>query len=1249
MIREYIHTKIIDIYVWATNQKIPVRFVLISGDNKYHSLIDLVNSDIDYANLVNGWITYRDIAFIKYLSGFKNLSVLNKILKAGGFKSYDEPEEFESAFQQWNISYQKEIKDTKAKAALVPASEDYFANINEDEPLVMTKFVTRASEMSFRLGNPEDPDRFFDNIMVDETIPYVHYVNADGIHFYKIYDIDSNTADISDVTTVKDIGDITIEKKSYIIAKIKLDTDVYGIFKYNINKNYILISNVINYIDYTTVVEELLKPNNIHIDADFVLINKNVNVKGNFEIYDPYSESGLFLNAFYFLYYISTDPIASQYLYSEESDKYFGKKKRMDLHLNKLLERSNYNSLSNNSDMTINFNLMMTNNYKTVENYRIPVDNYYLKINLSEINDLDTINNFKIIFEAVYNNYSEEIGNIKIENQVNTERTEDILDKVSTKILEFKDIHQGKKGILFDLKEDTAQYGLIVNDYPRRITDSFYPSRINPNEFDQTDRQILAFPLIYPPNRPLGYYIIDRIPYFVYPEDVKNLPKNINRNDILKFYLDLPPGSGSKTARTKLYYWFDESLPGIDVDKIQFSYKKRKGYTEYTGQFPPETIYFYCKHDDAVYPGVFRNNLSNKKRYPYLPSCYKRDHLDDPESVYNQYFITGETESEIKEDTKGVLIKSTGAGLDPGRISKLPETLEYIFGKHIYKTGIIRSKSSLIHCILKAIDYPEYMNLSTNEEKEDYVIELRRNLDLQVYEPLLSQEGGKVIDLINPLIYFDPSLYYRALEEIYDVNIYVFGPAKNLSDKRETNINKGMMKLPKYKVFHTRPERNYRDNILIYEHMGSDSQGYDYPQCELITNSDEEYFWPSYSTYTNFKGNICYELLKRTLSNVTIFADSNLRVNFYYNHNIEMYPLRFLSQFIDDFGKMIAVNCVHIMTGIELCIYFPPSQPLNLPLSEGFITVDINDIDKIFATKPNSVDRDRGLWFNYGGISNLIYVPITNTTNKYNRLPPGPNDPMDRGYNININETLIKYRRMTAIVVTLIRWLWYFSKNSDDFFDNMIMDENILYKFNIDYMLPNVKSYKEALSYIASKSNLVKNNKIVMRSETLRNRLEFDVSQWIERFRDNPITPPDHIEDYFMHATDYTLEPNTWILEGQDVFNEWQRSVNKFDSLYKIHYLIGNPHSALKNPFILINNNRIYLIYNTGEEKDEAIVRTKNWTLGHGNVNTPIDTDIKIDYKIYIPKHGRVNITGTGIIKYVITDNINKYAAILPL
>src|SRR5690606_20443389 len=94
-----------------------------------------------------------------------------------------------------------------------------------------------------------------------------------------------------------------------------------------------------------------------------------------------------------------------------------------------------------------------------------------------------------------------------------------------------------------------------------------------------------------------------------------------------------------------------------------------------------------------------------------------------------------------------------------------------------------------------------------------------------------------VADIENPEVEFASEKYYRGLEELFNINIFVFNPGTTPQDSAD-NEDKLIIEVPRSKISHIRPYRPKRDTVLVFKHWGTEiNSKIPYPHCELIISS----------------------------------------------------------------------------------------------------------------------------------------------------------------------------------------------------------------------------------------------------------------------------------------------------------------------------------------------------------------------------------------------------------------------------
>lgn len=319
-------------------------------------------------------------------------------------------------------------------------------------------------------------------------------------------------------------------------------------------------------------------------------------------------------------------------------------------------------------------------------------------------------------------------------------------------------------------------------------------------------------------------------------------------------------------------------LSQIEAIKQQTFEFKGKVYNRQVMEYPPanpfgirrgpdnprkRVLNFVCPDlTKYPFPGVKENkNLPNKDEYPYVPSCYGTDQMNPKANNRYNWYYHGR---KMIASTKPKATLKSNKILDPGRDAVIYEEITSIiknypnFGPieertpsreqgNFFRRGVIRSPNSFIHCILDALNNPEYLGLRTNEEKEKLVQRYRLRLggftqgqlqvgnESRIYLDLFKQElydqnQKEIVTKLNDIsTFFDPALWYRGLEELFNINIYVFKKTQRRA-KAGFTIE---LEMPRCRWFHVRNNIE-RPTIVILKHWGSESSKIEYPQCEII-------------------------------------------------------------------------------------------------------------------------------------------------------------------------------------------------------------------------------------------------------------------------------------------------------------------------------------------------------------------------------------------------------------------------------
>lgn len=682
--------------------------------------------------------------------------------------------------------------------------------------------------------------------------------------------------------------------------------------------------------------------------------------------------------------------------------------------------------------------------------------------------------------------------------------------------------------------------------------------------------------------------------------------------------------------------------------------------------FPPapqETMFYVvCPNDLYPYPGVKRNNTGhNEDKYPFVPCCFASDQIAKKQSKYNQYYKGAAKPS--KEKTQERLKRN--ALLEPGRIGALPPSIEQLLKQYsddvgqINRLGVPRSHSSFLHAVLYAVQDVDYLMRTTAAAKEEYVRKMRKYIAETIRPEVMKQELYDMTDesirkeLINPEIPMDPNLFYRALEELYEINIFTFGI------EGKSNEDPGMILIPRNKYFHTRPQRFHRKTVIIYKHMGSEVTGLKFHQCDLVIDrkkskkkgTKESYFYIEEDEDTIIfdvsMTEICSNALEAAMNTITWMMPS---LDAYYNmYNIvdfgSMINNTAISQYVDSNGKARAFTFPY--RGYNVCMMTIPTQPLNVPHSNLFPSAPLEIALSLFQ-EPTAIIRGTGrlsqsiigIWFKIVGVEHGIYVrvDVTNTVpsliESTLRLPEGPPDPLGTE-NKSMVERLGFLRKQLSFVLQFVKWVFDVGRmilqsqgiNEDKeyakrFFEVLVtsdaggMSADIIYDFsNIpNNLLPNVRTIEEATEYISRTVPLMikKENgidKIVMYSEDFRKKMESEMEVYLMNTLGQNIIIPNELNSFYVTYKDFTQQSHVEIFTSIEDLEYWIESrISTADTRFIIHTKLDLNMSITIDPYIYKDlKGKIHIIQNTVDGTIGSAARiARTWKIDKVNMGSEI-------------------------------------------
>ncbi len=338
--------------------------------------------------------------------------------------------------------------------------------------------------------------------------------------------------------------------------------------------------------------------------------------------------------------------------------------------------------------------------------------------------------------------------------------------------------------------------------------------------------------------------------------------------------------------------------------------------------------YFVCPDEEAPYPTIIPNELEkNKHIYPYIPCCAVSDPKLNEKSLYNKIYMQDMSYQDVLDETN-VTSQRTLVTLRPVKYKQygnVPATIKNLLqtdgDEEIIRIGMETSKSSLLHCLYYAVNDEVYMD-TAEDEREALLQRTRRRFNNEFQSSVIAQElwdvspQTRMENIRDPDIYLDPMLYYRALEEIFNVTIWVFSGDGNALTLQQ----------PRCKFFSARYNIS-RECVIIFNHTKEN-------HCELIgkyTNDRKNiitthsqhindklyntFFWIN-KTYTYQKND--ENTLSETINTHSTFDDIT---KFSISHQI-----------LDSYGKLRGVVLKEPLLGTILTT---PLAPLNAPIWTG--------------------------------------------------------------------------------------------------------------------------------------------------------------------------------------------------------------------------------------------------------------------------------------------------------------------------
>lgn len=509
---------------------------------------------------------------------------------------------------------------------------------------------------------------------------------------------------------------------------------------------------------------------------------------------------------------------------------------------------------------------------------------------------------------------------------------------------------------------------------------------------------------------------------------------------------------------------------------------------------------YVCEDDKYPFPGLKKNGLENKDRFPYIPCCYQIDQTTNDN--YLDYYHGIE---KVVDNNRPI---ETDKLVKFNQLGRLPRNLNIYFTSiqtGFFRKGVTTSPSSFLECILTSL------GMMPDKNKEEFVLTergnlLNYNLSISKQECYDLSEDEISNEISNELVYLSPKKYIRLLESVYNCKIFLF--------TRNSDYPLGSMIVPRHKELYLTFQKKFDRCVLIYEHKGSEMDKNPFPQCEYICKKDKSVFDQDVG-----------QILTDTFNKLNLTKVDGVDIS------IINFPLQIIGQKIDGYGKVRGVQIS--INGKTVFLNTSPIPPVDtkIILKREMYPIDeaISILKSIKATNLKQVSN--GDVYFISGIVGNVEVQVETRSSENKEMP------VIKNFQFSILEDSIlhKFVDNKKIVRCLIFYFNYlfaryiqengFSDVSDDEIISFVKDE-IVMKSNFKYEIPSVE--------ISLDNPFMIDGKMVIRSEEMLKKLIYVLRLALERDRSFFNQDLKEITDYYLTIEDFRRYPNQIIVHTNE-------------------------------------------------------------------------------------------------------------------
>lgn len=1272
-------------YKWAISFEIPVKYLIIEETTQEKFL------DVNFQSLfieVQNHIDKSLIDIYKYLNTFRerildlNLEqdlpyIYYYIHSQGNEKSHEELENLVDEI----IDYFNEMKVTQPVTdyhSWVPSFNNWLDEYGKEyeKDLEIYEFILNIQqtlnkypalqasplaiervllETSIPGVKPEDGIELFDHMKLSYSLPYAQYneaeVNEHVQKYFKVY--------VGHEQVQPKIYDLIIpnlkkaSRPSTLYATLWSGTgeiwkpivNNYSHVTYHLDSNQLQI-NIPIVISTTrqSVLEEVEKSLGHKLGP-----NKEIRITGYFFIYDVELVEVSFLDL------MLNEDLFNSYLFISESKTPVSQKERLRYRFKSLLtnNESSENPFEEGtkipSSITFSLYQMYMGTEETHGGHTYPSGTPYLRINILEGKNKEEVNHFIIIFSHLMSFYRQHSS---------------------------------------DIIKTYQEYFPNISYKPERTKImSSVPSTPRVSE--------LSTPITSRPSTPTGPEGKEE------EEEVKPIRKSHNRpkkgsalealqsraSDLFGHNYSRSCQGTQKNMRQPIIL-SDEQAKAWENETFIFEGQERKREI-LVFSYKDGNLLIGCPNNEYPFPGLKENIHDNKKEFPFVPCCFKRDQVNKMKNKVATMKIKAQgKETKSSGLSISYIIKSEKV-LDPDRFGYSPKSISTILEKYrkpdenlkIVRYGVISSPSSLIHCLFVALQDQRYLKLSP-ADKVNFVDSFRKSMISSINISLLKQELYDYSDeeigrqLTNREVFFDAKLFYRALEEIFNVNLFVF-THDIIQETHLPSEDIKTLEIPRSKSFHLRQTRMDRMSVMVYKNWGSEKNVLNYSQYELLVDMNVT----TKATTKVFKKEMT-KILYQILHNVSpIYSwkfneDEDLEgtVNFLNTINYrQIIGLPLSSQLLDEYGKLRGYNYL-LEGGLKMTVIVPPSQPENVPVGK-IESLPYEEALKRFGQASRIVkeeDRLIGLWFPVYQDPHGLYVQVTKVPIPASLadLPEGHPNPLVGIRGVNMINRLTKLKRIINLLLQIVLWAFHvaFQENNeisvDQFAEQYFIGDDVeireslgLYDFSrFPRKLPMMNKMKDVIEYLKNNvEGLIVEDRIYLYSTKLIDGVMYFLNQFVKNHKGLKVILPSYLSNYYMTEKDFQAQDKVLIFLNESDFKGWEETLGRNEHNILRFILSPNYKNEIDPYFYKSSEDKLYLIQNVLEGNlNRALAVAHSWRDKKVNpgYSSPMLKEL-VPYKIY----GISNANTMALIESspepqayeILNYGSNYYAAILPM